>query len=314
MGLHTQQVLQYYFIGSQELSFQKLDIGGHWLAVVLELNGSIFFLVNIYGYTGNNKSANKTLIHDINVLLDDWKSTFSSDNIIIAGDWNISPNNLIDRHPIRPHNNALNPLILDLCYNLDLTDIWRTTYPNQKQYTWFSPNHNFCSRIDYYLISSNLSQFVAQTEISKAPLTDHCCIILIINPSIQSTSRRISHWKFNCSLLKCEEFCSEIITLIKDVEQDNSMSPMVRWEWFKFKVKRKAIIFGKTSKKRREKQLDIMYNINKMIEKTKLTELENKVLSDLQNQLDNMYMEKSQRSICPLQSKMDRTGGEKFLI
>ncbi len=48
--------------------------------------------------------------------------------------------------------------------------------PNLRQFSWFKPNDNSESRIDYWLTSNSLIDFIEDISISAAPLMDHCCI------------------------------------------------------------------------------------------------------------------------------------------
>ncbi len=60
--------------------------------------------------------------------------------------------------------------------------------PNLRQFSWFKPNGNSESRIDYWLTSNSLIDFIEDISISAAPLMDHCCISI----SFYSGKRRIT--------------------------------------------------------------------------------------------------------------------------
>ncbi|CAH3033402.1 unnamed protein product [Porites lobata] len=61
---------------------------------------------------------------------------------------------------------------------LDLVDIWRSKNPDAKSFTWSQKSPPVFCRLDYWLISNNLSDFVELTEIIPAVRTDHDAISL----------------------------------------------------------------------------------------------------------------------------------------
>lgn len=72
------------------------------------------------------------------------------------------------------------------------------------------------------------------------------------------------------------------------------MSPLTKWEWFKFKMRETAISTSKyDSKVKKQKQKDIINDINKLCHKTDLSLEEQVKLNHLQSQLDNLFLEKA---------------------
>ena len=64
---------------------------------------------------------------------------------------------------------------------MDLTDIFRTVYPNAGEYTFFSSAHGTFSRIDHIVgHKSNLSKF-KKIEIISSIFSDHKTMRLDIN-------------------------------------------------------------------------------------------------------------------------------------
>ena len=69
----------------------------------------------------------------------------------------------------------------DTLDEMDLVDIFRTFYPNAKEYTFFSSAHGTFSRIDHILgHKSNLSK-LKKTETISSIFSDHNTITLDIN-------------------------------------------------------------------------------------------------------------------------------------
>lgn len=64
-----------------------------------------------------------------------------------------------------------------------------------------------------------------------------------------------------------------------------------KWEWFKFKVRQIAIRASKhSSNLKRQKQQDIICEINHLCYKDELSMEEHVKLNNLQSQLDNIYI------------------------
>lgn len=269
----------------------KRDATGYWLMVATEINDKIYILLCVYGY--NKRAQNKTLFSSLSKYLEEWKMLFSTDRVIIGGDFNLAPDLLLDRLPSRRHYHTHDEIILELITKANLIDYWRMKNPTRKQFTWFnSSNNGQCSRLDYWLISDNLINEVNRCDISASPLTDHCVIFLTISLDGRETKIN-SIWKFNNNLLENTEFCNIVKHLVKEVG-DLDMSFLSKWEWFKFKVKQIAISTSKQSTTiKKEKQRVIISRINSLCCKNELTRQEQTEINNLKSHLDNIYLEKA---------------------
>lgn len=232
----------------------KWDTEGHWLMVVVEINDKHYILICIYGY--NNKAANINLYAKLSQLINEWKTTYCSDKVILGGDHNIAPDSWLDRIPHRYSQPVYDDTILNLCTTTCITDYWRTLNPTSVQFTWYnSAGNGQCSRLDYWLISSELCNDISNCDISPSPLTDHCMISLNLVTSKQHQNSP-NIWKFNNNLLQNVGFCDQVKSLILEVEKLD-MSDTNKWEWFKFEAKRIAINTGKQlSHIKKQKQKD----------------------------------------------------------
>lgn len=267
------------------------DKEGHWLMVAVEINDICYILLCIYGY--NNKVANREMLEKLGNLVNEWKVIYKSDNVIIGGDFNIAPDSWLDRKPQRSSHSVYNDIILNLCTLTNVVDYWRVSNPNSIHHTWYNPSGNGqSSRLDYWLISSELCNDVLDCIISASPLTDHCMITLSLSISKKSQiSPNI--WKFNNDLLKNDNFCQQVISLIEEIEKLD-MSCMNKWEWFKFKVKQIAIDTGKLlSVMRKQKQKELIGEINLLAVNTQVSPENTAKLQILQSQLDELYSEKA---------------------
>ncbi|TRY55366.1 hypothetical protein DNTS_019038, partial [Danionella cerebrum] len=102
-------------------------------------------------------------------LLGEWKRVFETDKVVIGGDFNLVPDKWIDRYPPKGQSHNYEDIITKFIANWDLIDFWRSNNSDSRQYTWFnSANNGQCSRLDYWLLSTNLISKVSR--ITAVPL------------------------------------------------------------------------------------------------------------------------------------------------
>ena len=77
-----------------------------------------------------------------------------------------------------------------------------------KQFSWFKPNGSCISRIDLWLSTLDIAEYVSEVTMSSAPLTDHCSLYLELKPKSSPDKRNIN-WKFDADLLKSEHYCKK---------------------------------------------------------------------------------------------------------
>jgi len=276
-----------------EIIVHKDDGSGHWLMVVLKIDGIFFILINIYGF--NNAAQNQKLVEDISNMISETKVRYPSDNVLIGGDWNMVPDEWKDRWPPRLNKGRLNASVDFLMTEKNLSDVWRHLNPEVECFSWFKPNGESKSRIDYWMVSDNILKYASKSAISKAPLTDHCFIDLVLQPTTKHF-RNKGYWKFNAFLLQNEEFCNKIKALIRDIEINNSFDSNInKWEFLKFKICEFSIGFSKKLiKEKREFERNLICEINQCCNKPILNDYENGKVIELQSKLDNLYVERAQ--------------------
>jgi len=155
-------------------------------------------LVNIYVPNGNpidtekyeyKKNWLKKFIINIK------KKISSGSNIIIAGDFNIIPEEIDVYDFKRYENDALGKLEIRKKFrellNIGFVDVYRLKNKKKKEYTFWdyfagSWQKNYGMRIDHFLLSNNLIENISSININKKPRSkikpsDHTPIELIIN-------------------------------------------------------------------------------------------------------------------------------------
>ena len=80
---------------------------------------------------------------------------------------------------------------------------------SSKSYTWSQKLPNVFCRLDYWLISNNLQDFVKSTDIIPAIKTDHAAIALVFS-DIGAELKGPGFRKINCSLLEDENYLNEL--------------------------------------------------------------------------------------------------------
>ena len=92
---------------------------------------------------------------------------------------------------------------------MDLFAIFRTFYPNEEEYTFFSSAHGTFSRIDHILgHRSNLSKF-KKIETVSSIFSDHNAVGLDINYK-KKTVRNTNTWRLNNTVLNNQQVAEEI--------------------------------------------------------------------------------------------------------
>jgi exodeoxyribonuclease III len=164
----------------------------------ISLNGKKIEIINVYVPNGNpvdtvkytyKKNWLKKFINNIK------KRLAKNSNLLIAGDFNIIPEE-IDVHDFsRYENDALGKLEIRKKYreliNLGFKDIYRLLNKKKQEYTFWdyfagSWQKNNGMRIDHFLLSNNLIENVSSITIDKKPRSkikpsDHTPIELVIN-------------------------------------------------------------------------------------------------------------------------------------
>lgn len=177
----------------------KTDNEGHWILVILNIEGTFWILINVYGY--NVEVKNRLLFDDISNNIREFKNKYSSDNLLVGGDFNFVPDEWLDRFPTRYTTHEFNQLFSNFCNNNSLYDIWRHCNANLRQFSWIRPNGNNKSRIDLWLSTQNILKHISNADISAAPVTDHSIVSITLNPETE-TNHRPKYWKFNANYLK----------------------------------------------------------------------------------------------------------------
>ena len=104
--------------------------------------------------------------------------------------------------------------LLNTIESCNLTDIYRYFHPQTKRYTWRRKKPFQQARLDYIITSSNFVDLVGKCNIKPGYRTDHSIAELDIQ--LCKFARGKGLWKFNCALLKDQEYMvNSLINQIK---------------------------------------------------------------------------------------------------
>ena len=157
----------------------------------------------------------------------------------------------------------------DTLEETDLTDIFRSFYPNADEYT-FSNAHGTFSRIEYILgHKSNLSKF-NKIEIISSIFSDHNAMKLDINYKKKKTVKITNSWRLNNTFLNNEQVTEEIQREIKKILETNSNENMTiqnLWDGAKAVLRGKFIAIQSNLKKQEKHRVDNLTLCLKQLEK-----------------------------------------------
>jgi len=259
---------------------------GRWIIVILNIDNVKFIICNVYGY--NSISLNSCMFKKLSLILLNLKSKYKDAYLLIGGDFNETPNDSMDRLPPR---NSTSKVFELLCDDLQVTDVWRFLHPHDKDYTWSNNALTHKSRIDFWLLSSNAIHFILDTLIVYAPLSDHKLISISLVGNTNSCKRIRGYWKFNNKLLSDAKFI-DCVKNISYILEDESMSHVQRWEFYKFKVRQLAMRRGKEIKLANSQRCQVLLDeLEKLLSKEILSIEEEIHLSKLRNEIDDFYLD-----------------------
>ena len=144
--------------------------------------------------------------------------------------------------------------------NLELVDIWRKRNPRKSRLTYRNRSASVQSRLDLWLVSENFTKSVSECEIIPSVAPDHSAVTLTL-VSKPHSHRGPGFWKFNCEVLKDDNFVTGMRKQIEESETRNAniKDPRTKWELVKCDISYFTIRYSKTrakQKKHQEKELE----------------------------------------------------------
>ena len=268
-----------------------VDPQGRFIIFKAGIQDKVYILVNIYA-PNKDKVSGKCYKNLHRVL--QTEDLDCEENIIIGGDFNCPLDPKLDKKGgvIVPRKMVIDNIEC-LQNELDLVDVWRIKNPQSRSYTWSQKRPPIFCRLDYWLISNNLQDFVNTTDIIPAIKTDH-----------EDLENYLEELKQN-------------IPLWKTTGSDNLSDKRCIWDWLKYNIRKHAILFSKKKAKERsalEKNLQQVYE-----EATKKFEQDPSdsnlnTLNEAKEILESYYEEKNKGCNYSRKGTMARAWREKYKI
>ena len=133
----------------------------------------------------------------------------------------------------------------------DLSDIWPRRNPDIERFTWSNKSRKIQVRLDFFLISKDLSSDVQSCSIVNSPESDHSAITLHLKSENLMQPKGPGFWKFHNSLLEDCEYVDKLreeILLFKNkylaVQNAN-----LKWDLIKMEIRGFIIKFSKIKAK-----------------------------------------------------------------
>ena len=180
-----------------EVNNVKRDDNGNAILINVTYFNYCFNIINIYGPNNDDPLFFENLVF----LLDEFIADFD----IICGDWNLVQDFNIDcQYYSHVNNPRAQSAVFELKTNNDLVDPWRIMHPDSQRFTWRRTNPFKQARLDFFLISQNLMNFVFKCDILPAYKSDHSIVEILL--SFSEVERGTGFWKFNHSLIKNDNY------------------------------------------------------------------------------------------------------------
>lgn len=133
---------------------------------------------------------------------------FCNGYLIMCGEFNIVPDNSLDTSS---SNTRLTSPMGTFIRNNDLYDVWRCHHSTERDYSFFSHQHNSYTRIDFFLVDKWTLAKVSDSSIATITWSDHAPVS-ITTDNLSSLSRT-KCWRANASILHSSEHSTVIQNL-----------------------------------------------------------------------------------------------------
>uniref|UniRef100_A0A3B5QIH9 exodeoxyribonuclease III n=1 Tax=Xiphophorus maculatus TaxID=8083 RepID=A0A3B5QIH9_XIPMA len=157
-----------------------------------------------------------------------------------------------DRHPAsRTPISKMGKMLKNMSVEAGLVDIWRSKFPKDRNFTFYSNRHASYSRIDYFFTAKAELHRLEDITILPITISDHAPVTLKWNIGLTPSFKQ---WRLNACLLNDKEFVEFVKLDLKnylDINNTPETSPIMLWDCAKAYL-RGSIISYTTAKKRQK--------------------------------------------------------------
>ena len=243
------------------------DDEGRFLAIKIEFSeGEHLLLCNIYAPTRNKCLDQLDFLYDVKAKL----AMIDYVHLIMGGDYNTIFDIKFDKQGGDMNNctNRYTDELIAFMETYSLIDAIRFLYPQKKIFTRVQRKPAVLSRIDHWLISSQLCNFLKFAQVHPGLKSDHSIITLKISKA--NANRGRGFWKFNAELLKDLQYVNNTKLLIAELctKTLHMNDKGLRWDFIKNEIRGHTLIFSSVKNKARKAlKSDIVTQINDLKEK-----------------------------------------------
>ena len=219
------------------------DEEGRIIKLTIRFDEYLLDLVNIYAPTKDKQKEQNMFINTLNDIV-----RTSENSLIVGGDFNTYLDPIIDKCGGKTEQlSSSAQAIHNLCEEVNMVDIFRILNPTLKQYTWRQSKPLVQSRLDYFLVSSDLVYSIEKCCIKPAIKTDHSLITMKIDLANEDR-RGPGFWKFNNTLLKDEIYVAVINELIANLKEQyiEVVDLGLKWDLIKADIRQYTIDYSRT--------------------------------------------------------------------
>ena len=163
-----------------------IDPAGRYVLVNCQIYSEPWTLLNLYAPNYDDES----FIQDIFM-----KVSGGQQNILVGGDFNFCLDPILDKSATTTSKSKAAKTTLSFMKDLNLTDVWRQMHPQTRDYSFYSCPHNSHTRIDLFLLSTQLIHRTLESDYLSRMLSDHSPLTLsILMPEKPANQYR---WTFN---------------------------------------------------------------------------------------------------------------------
>ena len=230
------------------------DIEGRLLIMEANYEEHNFILCNVYAPTKDKKEEQLAFLEKLRKQLENYLDR----DLIIGGDFNACINPEIDKSGGTKESQSLYAKEIEsLQEEFNLCDVWRIRHPNLKRYSRRDRTRAGLvqSRLDFWLISTQLENKVTETDIHPGRRSDHSLISLKIN-FIVGEKRGRGFWKMNTSLLHDQDYLMKIRNVIQYCKQkyESLEDKRLLWDTMKCEIRAETISFSCHKAKTRKQE------------------------------------------------------------
>ena len=228
------------------------------LIVNVEIDQVTYSLVNIYApnYQGDRNIFFKQLLEKI--------SQHAQGLILWAGDFNEILDPKIDRRNRTkiPKKTKASTSLCNIIKENSLVDVWRIKNKQKMQFTWKRQTLDEASRIDYFLIPTDLLTSVVSSDIRPAQISRTSHLAVSLKLKIGQQNRGSGLWKINNSVLQDNDYRLLITRIIENTKLTSEHSNYTAQNvWEQIKVVREATqSFSKLKAKQTQNRCTLLEN------------------------------------------------------